>query len=188
MAHERLTPGSPSQALSCYDKGVQLLQAFTVAKSPPPRPGHTNLESFNKYTELWRWTERLLWRTVVLSSKHRNVEFVIPVFRTYASHSVHWPPTFQPGHRSIICCLYLRALILLTTQSKCFESRNAWTTEMRSVVHEYRAILGATTHFPSAGERNVLVEEFADYCVAAWETGGSLAEQSSWVIDVCCFY
>ncbi|KAL5501019.1 hypothetical protein ACEPAH_9406 [Sanghuangporus vaninii] len=184
MAHERISPGSPSQALASYEKGVRLLQAFSVPKSPPPRAGRASFESFNKYTELWRWTERLLWRSVILSAQHRSIESTMPLFQTYTFHSVHWPPSFQPDHRSTILTFYLRALILLSSQSNQYQAKAAWTHEMRNVVHEYRAVLGASTHFPSAGEHNVLVEEFVDYCVAGWEVGGAVSEQASWVIDV----
>ena len=52
------------------------------------------------------------------------------------------------------------------------------------MVHEYRAILDATTKFPSAGEHNVPVEEFVDLCVAVWEAGGAVGDQAAWVIDV----
>lgn len=30
----------------------------------------------------------------------------------------------------------------------------------------------------------MLVEEFVDYCVAAWESGGAIGDQAGWVIDV----
>lgn len=175
MAHEHLAPGSPSQALAAYDRGVRLLQRFTIPKSP-------NTASFTKYRELWRWTDRLLWRAIVLSAKHRAVEQTIPILRTYTLHSVHWPETFQSEHRSTICSLYLRALLLLSPNPDV--PKATWTHEIRSVVNEYRAILTVTTHFPSAGERNVLVEEFVDYCVAAWESGGAIGDQAGWVIDV----
>ncbi|EJD00430.1 uncharacterized protein FOMMEDRAFT_91112 [Fomitiporia mediterranea MF3/22] len=183
MAHERISPGSPSQALASYDKGIQLLNSVSVPKSLP-QPGRTSFESFNKYIELWRWTERLLWRSVILSARHRDIESTLSVFRTYSIHSVHWPPNFRSEHRSSICTLYLRALILVSSQPTLFQSKSAWLAEMRGVVLEYRAILGATTQFPSAGERNVPVEEFVDFCVAAWEAGGSAADQASWVIDI----
>lgn len=55
---------------------------------------------------------------------------------------------------------------------------------MRKVVHEYQAILGKSTHFPKAGERNTPVEEFVDLCVAGWEAGGASADQANWVLDV----
>ena len=185
MAHERISPGSPTQALSSYEKGIQLLQAYSVPKSPSHRPGRNFFESFEKYRILWSWAELLLWRTVVLSARHRNIEATLPVFRTYTLHSVHWPPTFRPKHRSTICTLYLRALILVAPKlSTVFRGKSAWSAELRNIVHEYQAILGETTHFPSAGERNILVEEFVDFCVAGWEVGGASADQASWVIDV----
>lgn len=179
-----MSPGSPSQALACYDKGVNLLRAFVVPKSPPPHPGRSSFESFNKYAELWDWTERLLWRTIILTAQHKNIQSILPAFRTYTTHSVHWPATFQPIHRSTICSLYLRTLILLSSRPELFQDKTLWNNEMRGVVHEYRSILGATSQFPSAGEHNVLVEEFVDFCVAAWETGGPFSEQAPWVVEV----
>ena len=188
MAHERLAPGSPSQALVAYERGVHLLQQFAIPKSPPNRPGRQSSESFTKYRELWQWTNRLLWRVIVLSAQHKDIEHTIPIFRTYTSHSVHWPATFQAAHRSTVCSLYLRTLLLLApninTSTKLFQGKTAWVNEMRSIVNEYRSILSVSTHFPSAGERNVLVEEFVDYCVAAWEASGTNGDQASWVIDV----
>ncbi|KAI5117629.1 hypothetical protein M0805_001272 [Coniferiporia weirii] len=185
MSHERISPNSPAQALASYEKGIVLLQAFAIPKHPPPRPGRASFESFNNYCELWRWTERLLWRTIVLSAHHKGVESTILVFRAYAIHSVHWPATFEPIHRSTVCTLYLRALIMLAWQpGTLLQTKAALTVEMRSVVNEYREILGTTTLFPSAGEQNVLVEEFVDYCVAAWEAGGSVGDQAGWVLDI----
>lgn len=186
MAHERISPDSPTQALSSYDKAIQLLQTYVIPKSPPHRPGGTNFGSFEKYRVLWNWAELILWRTIVLSAHHRSTEATLSIFRTYAIHSVHWPPNFHPKHRSTVCMLWLRALILIAPKlSSVFPNKATWSHELRNVVHEYQAILGATTHFPSAGERNVPVEEFVDFCVAGWEAGGAYAEQASWVLDVC---
>ena len=45
-------------------------------------------------------------------------------------------------------------------------------------------MLDITTKFPRAGERNVLVEEFVDLCVATWEASGAVGEHAGWVLDV----
>ncbi|TDL20474.1 hypothetical protein BD410DRAFT_790991 [Rickenella mellea] len=187
MAHEKLSQ-DPSAALSAYDRGVTQLAALSIPRSLPIRPGRANFESFTRYRELWRWAERLLWRAIILSSRYRDLEYTMRVFRVYATHSPHWPASFRSAHRSTVSTLYLRALTMLASfPSVLFPSKVAWTNEARSVVHEYRAILAATTHFPRAGERNMPVEEFVDLCVAVWEAGGSMADQASWVLDILWF-
>ena len=45
-------------------------------------------------------------------------------------------------------------------------------------------MLNVSTKFPRAGERNVLVEELADLCVATWEASGAVGEHAGWVLDV----
>lgn len=186
MCHERISPGSPSQALTAYDKGISLLRSYTVAKSQTRL--NRNYETFRRYRELWAWTERTLWRSISLSCQNRSIERTLDAFRAYALHSCHWPPSFQPQRRSTICSLYLRALVILGPHTKAFNSNFEWVGEIREIVHENRSILDATTKFPSAGERNVPVEEFVDLCVAVWEAGGALGDQASWVIDVCLIH
>jgi len=46
-------------------------------------------------------------------------------------------------------------------------------------------ILSSSTNFPRAGEHNVKVEEFVDFCVAVWEAAGGVGEHAGWIIDVC---
>lgn len=199
MSHERISSGSPSKALNAYDRGIRLLYTFEIPKTPPTRPGRPNFESFLKYRELWRWVERLLWRSAILSSRHRSPEEAMIVFRAYAVHSTHWPASFQAKRRATTCALYLRALIILASsiprdigqkgpQRVLFPNKMTWNHEVRSLVLEYRSILSVSTRFPSAGERNVLVEEFVDYCIAAWEAGGSIGDQAGWVLDVSFNY
>lgn len=48
-------------------------------------------------------------------------------------------------------------------------------------------MLNVSTKFPRAGERNVLVEEFVDLCVATWEASGAVGEHAGWVLDVRFF-
>lgn len=186
MSYERISPGSPAIALSSYDKGCVLLKSFSIPKSLPTRSGKCNLDSFTRYRELWRWTDMILWRAISLSAKHRSLDDALPLFRSYTSHSAHWSAGFRAKHRQKIFALYLRALILYADHlpSPLFTNKAAWSTEMRSVINEYRLILSSTTSFPRAGERNVLVEEFVDYCVASWEACGAAPDQAVWVIDV----
>ena len=186
MSNERLSSNDPLIALSSYEKGLQLLSSNSIARSPSTRSGKASFESFTKYRELWRWTERLLWRNIVLSAKHRSIESTLQNLRVYATHSIHWPPSFRATRRATICSIHLRALIALSSHphSVLFVNKAVWMNESRSVILECRAILSASTNFPSAGERNVPVEEFVDLCVAIWEAGGSISEQTSWVLDV----
>ncbi|KLO16848.1 hypothetical protein SCHPADRAFT_937555 [Schizopora paradoxa] len=186
MSHERISPGSPVLALAAYDKGCSLLKSFSIPKSLPTRPGKSNLDSFTRYRELWRWTDMLLWRAISISAKHRNIDDALPLLRSYMLHSSHWSSNFRAVHRQRIFALYLRALILYADclPSPLFANKAAWSTEMRSVINEYRLILGSTTSFPRAGERNILVEEFVDYCVAGWEACGAAPDQAVWVIDI----
>ena len=186
MANEKLNPGSPSSALDSYNCGVEVLQSFRIPKSFPTRAGNTNYDSFTKYRELWRWTERLLWRSICLYSKYRDISKTIPLFRLYMAHSVHWAASFRASHRQTVSSLYIRALIIVSDhlEPSLFSSRPSWTSELRSVVNDYRMVLSQTTEFPRAGERNVLVEDFVDSCVAAWEAGGAAPDQAVWVIDV----
>ena len=52
------------------------------------------------------------------------------------------------------------------------------------MIQEYRSVLDVSTRFPRASERNVLVEEFVDLCVATWEASGAVGEHAGWVVDV----
>jgi len=60
----------------------------------------------------------------------------------------------------------------------------SWLPEARSAIQEYRSVLNVSTKFPRAGERNVLVEELVDLCVATWEASGAVGEHAGWVLDV----
>lgn len=194
MALEKAS--SMSTAEASYTKGIALLSSFTIPRSLPSKPGRvdmSNSASFIKFRELWRWSERLLWRSIVLQARHNpteSYENILPLFRLYSKHSVHWPATFRPWHRSTVLTLHLRALIFLAAdpacKSKTFSGlgKQAWLTETRSLVTDFRAALDANTHFPRSGERNVPVEDFVDLCVAVWEAGGAVGEQAVWVIDV----
>jgi hypothetical protein len=190
MSHEKLSPESPLVSLSSYEKGVRLLASNAIARSAPTRSGKANFESFTKYRELWRWTERLLWRDIMLSAKHRPLESTLQSLRVYALHSAHWPPTFRPSHRATICSIHLRAMIALASFPRCrlFTGRISWMNASRSIIHECRAILSASTSFPRAGERNIQVEEFVDMCVAVWEASGCSVDQASWVLDVSSYF
>ena len=186
MAYESLSPPSIINALGSYESVLPLLDQINIPKSLPSLPGKANVESFTRYRELWRWVERLLWRASILFAKTQPLLHAHRILKIYQAHSVHWPATYRPTHRSTITQLHLHVLLRTYTAA----AKVAWLNEMRSLVTDYRILLTATTTFPRAGQRNVKVEEFVDLCVAAWETTGASGEQTGWVIDVCtiCSY
>ncbi|KAF5364728.1 hypothetical protein D9757_012498 [Collybiopsis confluens] len=141
----------------------------------------------------------------------------------YSNCSAYWPANFCPSHRSTISVIYLRALVLrygdtssspssflphpasslppsyLSSSSSSSSSPpSQWMHTARNLIQEYRAVLNVSTRFPKAGERNYKVEDFADLCVAVWESmvvsrgrgrgsggsGGSGEEYAGWVLDV----
>jgi len=181
MAYESLPQPSLSAAIASYESALPLLDHVNIPKSLPSPTGKATFEYFARYRELWRWTERLLWRASILSAKTRPISQTLPVLRAYQAHSVHWPATFRPEHRSTIAQLHLHALVQTYTPVSKF----AWLNEVRSLVTDYRILLTATSSFPRAGQRNVKVEEFVDLCVAAWDVNGASGDQACWVIDVC---
>ena len=156
------------------------------AGSPSPQPS-----SYTQYLELWRWVEQLLWRTIVIAVRISTDELTLSaLFRQYFACSSHWIPSFRPQHRSTVSTLYLHFVI---SRAKTAGSSNSdmgtpsWLPEARSVIQEYRSVLDISTKFPRAGERNFLVEEFVDLCVAIWEASGAVGEHAGWVIDVRLF-
>ena len=186
MAYERLPSNSHKDALDAYERGAALLASFHIPKSPPSRSGKVTYETFNRYRELWRWSERLLWRAIIIASHHLPADATLHLFRIYVAHSEHWPATFRSARRITVCSLYLRALVILAPKqsNQVYESKSVWSSEARSLINDFRTVLSSVTYFPRSGERNVAVEEFVNYCVAIWEAAGSVGEQAPWVIDV----
>ncbi|KIY44641.1 hypothetical protein FISHEDRAFT_50937 [Fistulina hepatica ATCC 64428] len=185
MAHEKLHPKEPERALKHYARGISLLSVVLVDLSPSPVE-HT---SFTPFHEAWRWTERLLWRAIVLAAQTYDVDSpdLWQWFELYDKCSLFWPPSFRSWHRSAVCALRLRAIVLrYSTTIPAIPSGKlpAWFPEARAVVHEYHAILTASSSFPRAGQRNLRVEDFVDLCVAIWETSGASGDHASWVIEI----
>lgn len=197
MSHERISPDRKS-ALDAYLSASPLLEtiASEIPCSLPSQSGGIASDpgSFISYRELWRWTERLLRRAIVLSARLRDLgletdrnDSIWVLFGHYRDCSAHWPPTFRPDHRSIVLVLYLRALVIRAralTPSAVKIKAPRWINTARSVIQEYRTILDVNTFFPRAGERNVRVEDFADLCVAVWEADGAIGEYAGWIVDV----
>ncbi|CAK5278256.1 unnamed protein product [Mycena citricolor] len=152
MAKEKL--GDVTSALSTYLNALPL-----VARPPPP---------FAITCELWRWTEMLLWRGVVLAALTRD-EALWRVFELYATLSAGWPASFRAGHRCVVATLHLRACVL---------TKNV--ADSKHIVDGLRVVLAASTRFPKAGERNTRVEDFVDLIVAVWEVGGG---EPGWIIE-----
>lgn len=195
MSHERISPDDPQAALNCYFAAVPLLKAITSDIQPSLHTQATgDPGSFARYRELWRWTERLLRRAIVVSAKvldlgrtaDRHMS-VWTMFGFYRLCSSHWPPSFRPNHRSVVLVLHLRAFTLQAralTPAVASARDSKWMSVARSAVQEYRNMLSASTSFPRAGERNVKVEDFVDLCVAVWEADGAIGEYAGWVTDV----
>ena len=164
----------------------EIPRTVLTAGSPDPQAS-----SYAQYLELWRWVEQLLWRTIVIAVRVSIDEPTLSaLFRQYFACSSHWIPSFRPQHRSTISTLYLHFVISQAKASKGSSldtGAPSWLPEARSVIQEYRSVLNVSTKFPRAGERNVLVEEFVDLCVATWEASGAVGEHAGWVLDVRFF-
>ena len=200
MSYEVLHADDPEKAFSTYLLASGLVTT-AVAEIPASVPSSTSqvsstsdVSSFARYRELWRWVERTLRRGILLGARMCDISrmdgrngSLWQLFQQYHACSAHWPPTFRPDQRSAIAVLHLRALILrarATPQPKTRSHR--WIGTARSIVQEYRAILTVCTKFPKAGERNWKVEDLVDLSVAAWEVDGAVGEYAGWVIDVSC--
>lgn len=211
MSHEKLSPSEPEKALQTYNTAIPIL---TIVESEIPRTlpatgtGKLDFSSFTRFRELWLWIERLLWRAIILASRTcalshiqnqttEDTKLLWKLFSHYRTCSIYWPNKFNTEHRSTVAVLHLRALVLrariLSSSAPERSSLDVdkpppgWLSDARSVVQEYRAILGVSAGFPKAGARNVKVEDFVDLCVAVWEAGGAIGDHAGWVIDVSSF-
>ncbi|KAJ4490631.1 hypothetical protein J3R30DRAFT_3277139 [Lentinula aciculospora] len=208
MSYEKLFPDDSQKALGTYAAAFPLLaivetELASTFAPVPTSSGKIDFSSFTRFREVWRWVERLLWRAIVIGSRTFNVhhdhrfiscrrpDSLWTWLEHYSSCSVYWPSNFRTSHRSTISVIYLRALVLRHgTQSPepslvgTARKSPQWMNTARSVIQEYRAILNVSTKFPKAGERNYKVEDFAEQCVAIWETSGAVGEYGGWVLDV----
>jgi hypothetical protein len=191
MSYEKLHPSDLQGSLDIYLSASILIDTLEseiprtvpTAGSPNPEPF-----SYTQYLELWRWVEQLLWRTIVIAARISTDQPTLSVlFRQYFACSSHWVPSFRSRHRSTVSILYLHFVILQARATQIPGSEigtPSWLPEARSVIQEYKSVLNVSTKFPRAGERNVLVEEFVDLCVATWEASGAVGEHVGWVLDV----
>ena len=191
MSHEKLHPSDLQGSLDIYLSAsilVDTLEAEIPRTAPTASFPNPQPSSYTQYLELWRWVERLLWRTIVIAVRVTTDEPTLSaLFRQYFACGSHWIPSFRPQHRSTVSSLFLHSVI-----SQAYTAKNpssdtsppSWLPEARSAIQEYRSVLNVSTKFPRAGERNVLVEEFVDLCVATWEASGAVGEHAGWVIDV----
>jgi len=194
MSYEKLHPSDLQGSLEIYLSASILIDTLeaeiprTVPTAGSPNP---QASSYTQYLELWRWVEQLLWRTIAIAVRISTDEPTLSaLFRQYFACSSHWIPSFRPQHRSTVSTLFLHFVISQAKTTKNPSSdmgTPSWLPEARSVIQEYRSVLNVSTKFPRAGERNVLVEEFVDLCVATWEAGGAVGEHVGWVLDVRFF-
>ncbi|KAG1824098.1 hypothetical protein EV424DRAFT_1396074 [Suillus variegatus] len=194
MCYEKLS--QPKKAIQAYSSALQLLSTIESEIPRTLAATYSSPVSFDNYRELWRWTECLMFRAISILSRSccldENDDLILTMFTHYHACSAHWPATFRTGHRSTVAVLHLRALIIQhqmsSTSAPNFPLQSAkppqWISTARSVIHEYRTILGTCTAFPKAGERNVKVEDFVDLCVAVWETNGTMSDPVRWVLDM----
>lgn len=141
----------------------------------------------------------------------------------YGALGTTWPPLFRSKHRSTVYNIHLRAFIIRLggiTPSRSFTvygsspsntatpstvpptapsdplDRETVRTSALTTVSSYKSVLGASTRFPRAGEKNIKVEEFVELCVVLWESGWVHGDDKNtrtqleedlgtrWVIDV----
>lgn len=188
MSHEKMHPENLEEPFKVYSKANTLLSSLEseIPRSVPTTPTGTSLSSFTQYRELWRWVDRLLWRKIVIAARiSTDDQVLLALFQQYQACSAHWISTFRPEHRSVVAVLHLHFFISRASSSNKFQSKHpSWLSGARSVIQDYRSVLSSSTNFPSAGERNVKVEDFLDLCVAVWEASGAVGEHAGWVVDV----
>ncbi|KIP07862.1 hypothetical protein PHLGIDRAFT_70390 [Phlebiopsis gigantea 11061_1 CR5-6] len=194
MSLERTHPQDTRKALEVYLTGVSYIDDVVPViqrslNTASPQVVSTSSGSFAKFRELWRWSERLLRRAIILTAQTSNAstdESFWALQSTYRACSAHWPPAFRPELRSTVATIHVRAFVLRARElpSDALRAKTPrWISTARSVLQELRALLSVCTHFPKAGERNVRVEDFVDLCVAVWEADGAVGEYAGWAID-----
>jgi hypothetical protein len=188
MSHEKLNPSDLEGAFKIYSSASPLLSTLEseIPRSLPTTPTGNNTSSFTQYKELWRWVDRILWRTISVAARMSMEDTTLrALFQQYYTCSTYWPPTFRPEHRSTVAVLHLHFLVSRAHSStKPQQKPISWLSIARSVIQDYRSVLSFSTKFPRAGERNVKVEDFVDLCVAVWEASGAVGDHCGWVIDV----
>ncbi|KZV70944.1 TPR-like protein [Peniophora sp. CONT] len=193
------TSSDPSKALEIYlTATLSLPTLLSSISSSAPAPTTQQFASFVRYRELWRWVERVLYRAICLASRSCELggekeEVVWTLFGLYQNCAAHWPPTFRPHHRTTIAALHVRSLILKSrlpssssssTTSSLALSKKEFGTRARRVIREVRDVIGATTTFPRADQRNRNVEDLVDLAVASWQAAGAEGVHAGWVMDI----
>ena len=191
MSHEKLFHSDLEGSFQIYATAFPLLATLEseIPRSVSTTGSHNlNFSSFVQYRELWRWVDRLLWRSIAIAARISSDDATLSsLFQRYQSCSAHWPSTFRPEHRSTVAVLHLRFLISraqpVLSSSNSHLKPPSWLSAARSVIQEYRFVLSSSTRFPRAGEQNLKVEDFVDLCVAVWEASGAIGEHAGWVVD-----
>lgn len=115
---------------------------------------------------------------------------------------MQWSPGFRPHGCRTALSLQLRALCLHppftpptslsinnNSTRSISSSRTTWHRDAQDCARYYQKVLESHITFPRAGERNDVVNDFVDMCMAIWERGGCMESEAPWVTEVssiCC--
>jgi hypothetical protein len=201
-----------SAALQAYDAGLRLIESLDLL-AVAAKDEKTPSAAFKEYRELWRWVERLLRRRCVIASRrlcvtlcfvwryllisNSPVDGAISYLNTYRNYALKWSPGFRPYGCGTVLSLQLRALCLHppfppptslsinnNSARSISSSRTAWHRDAQDCAQYYQKVLETHITFPRAGERNDVVNDFVDMCMAIWERGGCMESEAAWVTEV----
>ena len=156
-------------------------------------PYITSLPSTISNTQEQRyWTECLLTRHCMLSSRHVSINQVSPsitvappsrVLAPFRAYSKYWdtkgasnagvipkPSNGQSSYMRTWACYYdtLSVLLQRETMDHVFDSRLQQGTELKKVEATYENILLKETNFPRADQTNSHIESWVDQVMANW--------------------
>lgn len=212
MSHESLN--KVSAALQAYDAGLQLVQSLDLLGITTKDEKAVTavfreyrelwrwverllrrrciIASRRLYAPLSTWSDDAIHRF-----SRSTVDGSTPYFKTYRDYAPKWTPGFRPYGCGMILSLQLRALCLHTpfprptslsinnSSTRCkSSSQTSWHRDAQDCAEYYQKVLEAHVTFPRAGERNDVVNDFVDMCMAIWERGGCLESEAVWVTEV----
>lgn len=86
MAREKAS--KVTEALHAYEAAIPFLEKLDIPRSTASETNTGPDPAFVRYRELWRWSERLLWRASCLASRHAPLQKAFTIFRLYATQSL----------------------------------------------------------------------------------------------------